>query len=91
MPEAFHARFSVSCRSYEVTSRVFGLQPTKLLIAREKKTYPGYISDHSVDETLWWDHFCNNDSTVLLHDSICFKVFKNNLILFAILSWGNVD
>ena len=38
MPEAFHARFSVSCRSYEVTSRVFGLQPTKLLIAREKKT-----------------------------------------------------
>lgn len=47
-------------------------------------------SDDSVYEKLWWDHFCNNDSTVLLVDSICFKVVKNNLILFAILSWESV-
>ena len=47
-------------------------------------------SDDCLVETLWWDHFCNKDSTVMLHDSICFKVFKNNLISFAILSWGNV-
>lgn len=44
--------------------------------------YLACSSDDSVDGILWWDHFYNNDSTVLLRDSICFKVFKNNLILF---------
>lgn len=47
-------------------------------------------SDDCLVETLCWDHFCNDESTVMLHDSICFKVFKNNFILFAILSWENV-
>ena len=40
--EAFHARFPVSVKSQKVTcscftARVFGLRPTKLLVAREKR------------------------------------------------------
>ena len=91
VPEAFHARFSVSFRSYKVTSRVFGLQPTKLLIASEKKPLVPRLY-------FWW--LCGWNPVVgpflqqwldnTFTGFYLFQSIKNNLILFAILSWENV-
>ena len=45
------------------------------------ETFSVVLTFKSVDEILWCDHSNKTSSTVLLHGTICFSIFKQSEIL----------